>query len=130
MSDGAAPRPVDNRFPRSLRLKSPLAIRQIFRDGVRRAGQGYALYGMKRTPDDDATQSRLGVVVSSRWGGGVKRNRLRRRLREAARLNRSLWPDNTDLVVRATDSAPVEMDFKILVSDVATTFRKLARSLS
>ncbi|GAB4324749.1 MAG: hypothetical protein Kow0074_18000 [Candidatus Zixiibacteriota bacterium] len=123
MSDGGAPRPVGNRFPRSLRLKSPWTIRHIFREGVRRKGHGYVVYGIPSTRD-----SRLGVVVSTRFGRGVKRNRLRRRLREAARLNRAHWPDHMDLVVRAIDGSPAEMEFTKLVSDVARTFGKLTIS--
>ncbi len=120
MSDGDAPRPADNRFPRSLRLKSPWAIRQIFREGVRRKGHGYAIYGIRSDQP-----GRLGVVVSNRFGRGVKRNRLRRRLREAARLNQAHWPDHMDLVVRATDRSPAVMDFSELVNDLARTFDKL-----
>ena len=125
MSDDDALRPVDLRFPRSLRLKSPWAIRQIFQEGVRRNGHGYALYGVRQSGDEERAGSRLGVVVSNRYGRGVHRNRLRRRLREAARLNRSAWPSNMDLVLRATDRAPAEMDFNDLVSDLARTLGRM-----
>lgn len=92
---------------------------------MRRKGQGYIIYGI---PSNHG--SRLGVVVSTRFGRGVKRNRLRRRLREAARLNRAHWPHRMDLVVRAIDGSPAEMEFTKLVSDVGRTFGKLTNTAS
>ncbi len=42
---------------------------------------------------------RLGLTVSRRVGHAVKRNRIKRRLREAFRLGRDQWATGLDLVV-------------------------------
>jgi len=42
---------------------------------------------------------RLGLTVSRRVGNAVRRNRIKRRLREAFRLARGDWPTGLDLVV-------------------------------
>lgn len=46
-------------------------------------------------------QSRLGITVSRQVGNAVRRNRVKRLLREAFRQHRTLFPDACDLVVIA-----------------------------
>lgn len=50
-------------------------------------------------------QRRLGVTVSSRVGGAVQRNRIKRLMREAWRRNRELMPHGYDLVLVAKRTA-------------------------
>ena len=51
--------------------------------------------------------SRLGLSVSRRVGNAVKRNLIKRRLREAFRMERSSWPAAYDLVISARAHAPL-----------------------
>lgn len=58
-----------------------------------------------RGPNPDAP-SRLGVTVTRKVGSAVRRNRVKRLVREAFRLDPELVPAGIDLVVIAKDGAP------------------------
>jgi ribonuclease P protein component len=53
-----------------------------------------------------AAPSRLGVTVTKKVGSAVRRNRVKRLVREAFRLCPDLVPTGIDLVVIAKDGAP------------------------
>ncbi|RCS44732.1 ribonuclease P protein component [Bremerella cremea] len=84
------------RFPATVRLKKPSEFDTVF---TRRssAGNGWLVVYAAR---NDAQQARIGLVVSKKKiGNAVQRNRWKRRLREAFRLNRQKLPFGFDLVV-------------------------------
>jgi ribonuclease P protein component len=55
---------------------------------------------------NDRGHARLGLSVSRRVGNAVKRNAIKRRLREAFRLERADWPQAYDLVISARAHEP------------------------
>lgn len=55
---------------------------------------------------EPAQPSRLGVTVTKKVGTAVRRNRVKRLVREAFRLCPDLLPPGIDLVVIAKDGAP------------------------
>jgi len=83
------------RMPRALRIRKQRefqiirAERQHVRDSLLKLG--WRKNGLNRT--------RLGLAVSRRMGGAVRRNRIKRVLREAFRRQKDLWPQGLDLVV-------------------------------
>jgi ribonuclease P protein component len=65
---------------------------------------------------DDASL-KLGVVASRKVGGAVRRNRAKRRLREAFRLNRYRFAGHVDVVLVARRSI-VSADWNAIVEEL------------
>ncbi|MBF0170314.1 MAG: ribonuclease P protein component [Nitrospinae bacterium] len=113
------------RFTREDRLRSGKEFDRVFRGGRRRKGE-LLEFIWKRS---EGGRTRLGLVVSRKSGGAVKRNRIKRLAREVFRRNRHRFPFPVDLVVRAyprkepiPDFPGVEKDFLDL-ADMLTSER-------
>ena len=83
-----------------MKFSSALKLNHIFRRLY--ATSGFAnghlvLYARKNRTDSN----RVGITVSKKLGGAVVRNRVRRRLREAYRLNEHRFQSGWDIVVVA-----------------------------
>jgi ribonuclease P protein component len=90
------------RFPRSARLTRASEFRLVKQDGKSFTGK-YLVLAVFRPPDEPLV--RAGLVTSRRVGPAVVRNRVRRRLREIYRLNRSRICPGWWLVIIARVSA-------------------------
>jgi ribonuclease P protein component len=101
-------------FPRSHHLKKPSEFRAVFDKGAKRHSRGFVVF---RAPTDRAVP-RLGVSVSRKIGGAVVRNRVKRLVREAFRLQcQSLHLEGSDVVVIAKRGAD-----KLTFQDVSREF--------
>jgi ribonuclease P protein component len=94
----------------SLRLRPHDRLRKRFefrrlRDEGRRVHTRSFVLSIARGPE---AQARLGLTVSRQVGNAVRRNRIKRLLREAFRLDRSLVPAASDLVVIAKSGCTVD----------------------
>src|SRR6266540_172008 len=84
------------------RLSSPAAFRSVFKNARPIAEGSVVAYVAKRA--NGAGPARAGFVVSRKVGGAVARNRAKRLLREALRLEGKEIPEGLDLVVVARPS--------------------------
>lgn len=109
------------RFSRQSRLKSPRTIRQIMQDGasLRRRFGAFRLVCSLR-PDVNLHESpRFAFVVSRSAGPAVVRNRIKRRLREAVRLQRADWPKQpAEVIIRVNEGNAAVVPFGDLKTQI------------
>lgn len=90
----------DYRLPRRRRICGRKQFDAVFQRGTIARGQWMTVYVRRREGGGVGEQeTRLGVAASRRLGGAVRRNRAKRLVREAFRLNRCLLPSGCDIIV-------------------------------
>lgn len=89
-------RPPDSRgLPRSARLRRPRDFRRIYARGRRVRGRQLIVVAWRRRE----AGHRVGLSVSKEHGRAVRRNKIKRILREAFRLTRPRLPGQYDLIL-------------------------------
>lgn len=86
---------MNARFPKSERLLKKKEFQKVFDEGRIFRNNELLVYAMPNGMD----KSRLGLVVGKKVGNAVKRNRIKRILREAFRLNKGLLSFGVDLIL-------------------------------
>lgn len=100
-------------FPRTCRLLRRAEYDAVYRDGRRRTGREFALFVRPNGLD----RSRFGWSIKKALGTAVRRNRIRRRLREIVRLHRREIAPGWDIVIHPRGSAALA-DFSILTAEL------------
>ena len=67
---------------------------QVYKQGKRLHGAGFSLIYLL----SDLGSNRLGISINGKIKGAVKRNRIKRIVRESFRLSRGLYPHDADIV--------------------------------
>ena len=92
-------------FKKKERLARKKEFEKVFAKGRRLSDSNLILYVLP----NGLEYSRLGLVVSAKFGGAVKRNRFKRLVREIFRLNKRGIPEGVDIVVIPGKSAELKM---------------------
>lgn len=121
---GASGSGADRRFPRSCRLTTRRQFLTVYAEGRRVASKSFTFFGLPNS----AGTCRLGITVTRKVGGAVRRNRIKRRLRDVFRRNRVHLAAHIDLVVNAHAAIDVG-DADAIETEFLRTFRRLARQL-
>ena len=96
-------------FPRAVRLLKRAEYEAVYGAGQRRSSPQFAVFfrSQSANPREALTSkaagpdrnSRFGISVKKALGGAVVRNRIRRRIREILRRNRTEIPSGWDIVI-------------------------------
>lgn len=113
------------RFRKAEHLRRPSEFKRVY-DRRRSVSDGWLIvYGC----ENGLPHLRLGLSVSRKVGGAVKRNRFRRLMREAFRLSRAEMPGGLDLVlIPRSPREPTLADLRKSLPGLVTTLaRRLTR---
>jgi len=102
-------------FPRAHRLSGKIAFAAVYAVSAKQSRGPLALY----SKPNDLAHCRWGLSVSRRVGNAVRRNRVKRLIRESIRLLRHEFSGGYDLVivVRAHDPIPLA-DYQRILGDL------------
>jgi ribonuclease P protein component len=75
-------------------LRKGWEFEQVYKQGKRLHGKGFTLIVRR----NDLKLSRMGISIHRQIKGAVKRNRIKRIIRESFRLHRELYPECADIV--------------------------------
>ena len=125
-------------FSRQARLRKHADFDKVYRTGRRFFSAHMTVFFLRRDPGPPPQQTRsgfagdpgparVGFTVTRAMGTAVERNRIRRRLREAARLNLGSVGNAVDVVIHPKKSAQAA-DFAELREEIARAFGKIRSS--
>jgi ribonuclease P protein component len=104
-------------FPKHLRLLRRNEFRRVYEEGKRRSAPLCTVFFRA----NGLAESRLGLTVPATVGNAVLRNRVKRRIREAFRLNRTGIPGGWDMVVNPRKDV-ARVPFVTLVQELMRLF--------
>ena len=105
------------KFPKRARLLKRGEFRRVYDEGQRRSGPLCAVFYRP----NGLGETRLGITVPVRVGKAVVRNRIKRRLREAFRLQRPLLAPGWDIVLNPRERV-AQVPFQALEKELLRLF--------
>jgi len=104
-------------LPKQSLIRKGWEFDKVYSQGKRLHGKGFTL--VCRTNSEG--RSRIGISVHGKIRGAVKRNRIKRIIRESFRLDRELYPPCADIVfaVRPDFSLSAPVDISRFVASLA-----------
>jgi ribonuclease P protein component len=127
-----APQKTKNKFPKSRRLLRHTDFERVYKQGRRHFAADMTVFYLLRAHEgatDTTGGPRVGFTVGKVLGGAVQRNRIKRRLREAVRLNGFAPESAVDVVINPKRSL-LTTDFAELQNEVAKAFQVIQKALS
>ncbi|MEW6411141.1 MAG: ribonuclease P protein component [Candidatus Zixiibacteriota bacterium] len=108
-----------NKLPRRLSLKSRADIDRLLKQGKRISGDYFSLSWEK------SEEFRYGVFVSRKFGSAADRNRLKRLVREAVRLNRRALKQPVSIAILPKQKVG-QADFEIINAEISQIFETIS----
>ena len=111
-------------FPREARLLKHSDFERVYQQGRRHFSSHMTVFYMRQAEG----RARVGFTVGRVLGGAVQRNRIKRRLREAVRLRRSVLKGAVDVVINPKKSV-LTVEFPVVVEEVSRAFEVIAKKV-
>jgi ribonuclease P protein component len=127
-----APQNAKKKFPKSRRLLRHADFDRVYKKGRRHFATHMTVFYLRREADEQQaapSQRRIGFTVRKVLGSAVQRNRMKRRLREAVRLQVVQAPAGVDVVINPKASL-LTANFDELKGEIAKAFQVIQKSLS
>jgi len=123
-------------FPRSARLLRHTDFERVYKQGKRHFSVSMTVFYLQRplsaaesTKAAIAPGLRVGFTVGRALGGAVRRNRMKRRLREAVRLTRPSPGPSADVVINPKKGILIA-DFDAVLNEVRQAFVVIEKKLA
>lgn len=110
-------------FPKSSRLHNKIAVDRVFRQGRHHR---LGVLQAKVLPAD-GLESRFMISVRKSMGIAPERNRIKRVVREAIRLNRAMLTVPHDVCLFLTTRPEGPIDFSTVDQEIRNLFKRLSR---
>lgn len=117
----ATPSKASFSFPKSSRLLKKTDFGRVYESGSRVSSQWFSLVYAVR--EDNAGEPRVGFSIPRAVGKAVARNRIRRRLREAIRLELPAFHAPVDMVFHPRRNV-LAAEFPALREEIRKAFRR------
>jgi ribonuclease P protein component len=122
-------------FPRAARLLKHSDFDRVYKQGRRHFSSHMTVFYLRQAEGASRKGSaRIGFTVGRALGGAVERNRIKRRLREAVRLRRSLFElelglaGGIDVVINPKKSV-LTVEFSVVLDEVGRALDAIAKKL-
>ncbi len=110
-------------FPKKIRVKRQSEFDQIIKKGSKKLGENLVLYRLRSSSDEG---QKFGIKIARGIKGAVKRNKIKRVIRETLRINKDKF-DSKEKVVVLFRSPSRRIDRKSGTQEI--DFDKLKREL-
>jgi ribonuclease P protein component len=123
-------------FPRAARLLKHSDFDRVYKQGRRHFSSHMTVFYLRQAEGASSQGavpekcSRIGFTVGKVLGGAVTRNRIKRRLREAVRLRRSVLNGSgaVDVVINPKKSV-LTLEFSVVLEEVGRALDVIAKKL-
>jgi len=116
------------RFPKARHLLRHSDFERVYKQGRRHFARHFTVFYLRREAEPAVSGLRIGFTVGKVLGNAVERNRMRRVLREAARLSGLERGLDVDMVVNPKKSL-LEADFSAVRSEMGSALDAIEKSI-
>jgi ribonuclease P protein component len=125
--------PDDSLDPRRFCLRKHADYQRVYKESRKHFSPSMSYFFRRRTADPGSGTGtleapRVGLTAGKVLGKAVERNRIKRRMREAVRMNLPRLPESVDVVLHPRKSVK-DMEFRKLTAEVARIFSSVSSQL-